>query len=207
MNEKALIKACQNGERQAFDELIEMYYPYVSGFLLKTVCDKLLAEDMTQETFLRMIRSIEKYDLGGGAGFGTWPALPSMASLALAGLSAFSAFCAFCADSGLPPELIITMGPVMLTPDGPSTMELGPALRLMVIPAFSTMFMPACRSKFMPAVMAALIPASRSNPLPTGISCEAKPFSRRAPRVCQPRKPGEPVIATDGIESVLRLSS
>ncbi len=72
MNEKALIKACQNGERQAFDELIEMYYPYVSGFLLKTVCDKPLAEDMTQETFLRMIRSIEKYDLGGGAGFGTW---------------------------------------------------------------------------------------------------------------------------------------
>lgn len=72
MNEKALVKASQNGDRQAFEELIRMFYPYVSKFLLKTTCDEYLSEDLTQETFLKMIRSIEKYDLNGSAGFGTW---------------------------------------------------------------------------------------------------------------------------------------
>ena len=35
LNEKALVAACQRGERQAFDELISTYYPYVSHFLLR----------------------------------------------------------------------------------------------------------------------------------------------------------------------------
>ena len=72
MNEKALIKKCQHGDRQAFDALIRLYYDYVSGFLLKTTADETLSEDLTQETFLKMIRSIEKFDPGGRAGFGTW---------------------------------------------------------------------------------------------------------------------------------------
>lgn len=33
MNEKALIKKCQRGDKQAFEELIRLYYDYVSGFL------------------------------------------------------------------------------------------------------------------------------------------------------------------------------
>ena len=72
MNDKALIKRCQRGDRQAFDELIRLYYDYVSGFLLKNTGDESLSEDLTQETFLKMIRSIEKYDTGGSASFGTW---------------------------------------------------------------------------------------------------------------------------------------
>ena len=72
MNEKALIKKCQRGDRQAFDELIRLYYDYVSGFLLKTTTDEILTEDLTQETFLKMIRNIEKFDPGGSAAFGTW---------------------------------------------------------------------------------------------------------------------------------------
>ena len=72
MNEKALIKKCQHGDRQAFDELIRLFYDYVFGFLLKTTTDETLSEDLTQETFLKMIRNIEKFDPGGSAGFGTW---------------------------------------------------------------------------------------------------------------------------------------
>ena len=59
MNEKVLIKKCQRGDRQAFDELIRLYYDYVSGFLLKTTTDEILSEDLTQETFLKMIRNID----------------------------------------------------------------------------------------------------------------------------------------------------
>lgn len=72
MQEKALIKQCQRGDRRAFDELIRLYYDYVSGFLLKTTTDAVLTEDLTQETFLKMIRSIETFDPGGRAAFGTW---------------------------------------------------------------------------------------------------------------------------------------
>lgn len=72
VNDKALIKRCQRGDRQAFDELIRLYYDYVSGFLLKTTQEETLSEDLTQETFLKMIRSIEKYDPSGSASFGTW---------------------------------------------------------------------------------------------------------------------------------------
>lgn len=72
MNEKALIKRCRCGDREAFDALIRLYYDYVSGFLLKTTANEMLTEDLTQETFLKMIRNIEKFDPGGSATFGTW---------------------------------------------------------------------------------------------------------------------------------------
>ncbi|MDO4370800.1 MAG: sigma-70 family RNA polymerase sigma factor [Clostridia bacterium] len=72
MHEKALIKRCQRGDRQAFDALIRLYYDYVFGFLLKTTADAALSEDLTQETFLKMVRNIEKFDPNGGAGLGTW---------------------------------------------------------------------------------------------------------------------------------------
>jgi len=72
LRETALITASQKGDRQAFEELIRMFYPYVSGFLLKMTCDESLKEDLTQETFLKMIQNIEYFDTGGNAGFGTW---------------------------------------------------------------------------------------------------------------------------------------
>lgn len=72
MKEKALIQKCKRGERQAFDELIRLYYDYVSGFLLKATANAALSENLTQETFLKMIRNIEKFDPGGSATFGTW---------------------------------------------------------------------------------------------------------------------------------------
>lgn len=72
MNEKVLINKCLHGDRQAFDELIRSYYDYVYGFLLKATADDTLTEDLTQETFLKMIRNIEKFDPKGSAAFGTW---------------------------------------------------------------------------------------------------------------------------------------
>ena len=72
MNEISLIKKCQRGDHSAFEDLIRLYYPYVSGFLLRTTADETLTEDLTQETFLKMIRAIERFDTNGNAGFGTW---------------------------------------------------------------------------------------------------------------------------------------
>lgn len=67
VQEKTLILQCQKGDAQAFEELIRLFYPYISKFLLKTTGNQFLAEDMTQETFLKMIQNIEKYDPSGKA--------------------------------------------------------------------------------------------------------------------------------------------
>lgn len=72
MNEKALIKKCQKGEKSAYEELIRLFYPYVSGFLLKSTGDELLTQDLTQDTFMKMICGIDSYSPDGKAGFGTW---------------------------------------------------------------------------------------------------------------------------------------
>lgn len=72
MSERELVRACQRGERQAFEELIRMFYPYVLKFLLKMTRDRQSAEDLTQETFLKMIRGVERFSPEGRAGFGTW---------------------------------------------------------------------------------------------------------------------------------------
>lgn len=72
MEDKKLIKCCQDGDKQAFNELIRKYYPYVTGFLLKMTCDEGLTEDLTQETFLKIIQKIELFDLKKNVSFGTY---------------------------------------------------------------------------------------------------------------------------------------
>lgn len=72
MNDIALIKKCQKGDKTAFEELIRLYYNYVFGFLLKSSGNETLTEDLTQETFLKMIQNIEKFDTSKKAMFGTW---------------------------------------------------------------------------------------------------------------------------------------
>ena len=72
MNEKAIIKRCQNGDKSAFNELIRLFYPYVSKYLLKMTANPDLSEDLTQETFVKVIRTIDTYDVDGKAAFATY---------------------------------------------------------------------------------------------------------------------------------------
>lgn len=72
MDEKKLIISAQNGEKEAFQSLISLYYPYVSKFLLKQCSDERLCEDLTQDTFVKLIRGIENFDVHGRATFATY---------------------------------------------------------------------------------------------------------------------------------------
>lgn len=72
MNEKEIIKRCQNGDKAAFDELIRTFYPYVTKYLLKLTRDESLCEDLTQDVFLKVIRTIENYKINGKASFATY---------------------------------------------------------------------------------------------------------------------------------------
>ena len=72
MNEKEIIKRCQDGDKSAFDELIRTFYPYVGKYLLKLTGDKTLTEDLTQDVFLKVIRTIDGYKTSGRASFATY---------------------------------------------------------------------------------------------------------------------------------------
>ena len=52
--------------------LLIMHYTYVSKFLLKITANEIVCQDLTQETFLKLIRNIDKFDVYGKASFATY---------------------------------------------------------------------------------------------------------------------------------------
>ncbi len=54
----ALVTASQGGDMGAFSELFERYYDVVFRYVLFRMNDRTLAEDITQETFVRALRRI-----------------------------------------------------------------------------------------------------------------------------------------------------
>ena len=72
LDEEKLIRLAQGGDKQAFGRIIEIYYPYVTKFLQKLTGDEQETGDLTQDTFLKLIKSIERFDASGSASFATW---------------------------------------------------------------------------------------------------------------------------------------
>ena len=72
LDEMKLILSCQNGEKEAFNELIRLYYPYVSKFLVKLTCNEVLSQDLIQETFVKLIRSIDNYNVKSETSFSSY---------------------------------------------------------------------------------------------------------------------------------------
>jgi len=72
VNEKEIIKRCQNGDKAAFNELIRVFYPYVTKYLLKQSYDETLTEVLTQDVFLKVIRTIERFNPNGKTSFATY---------------------------------------------------------------------------------------------------------------------------------------
>ena len=61
MREDKLIKRIEQGDVTAADELIETYYPEILKYCIWHAPNRTLAEDATQETFLKVIRYMNKY--------------------------------------------------------------------------------------------------------------------------------------------------
>lgn len=72
MEDKKLIKRCQIGDKAAFQELIAKYHPFVYKFLIKLTGSEQLSDDLTQDTFIKLIRNIEKFEVEGKALFSTY---------------------------------------------------------------------------------------------------------------------------------------
>lgn len=72
MDDYKLISLCQNGNKSAFQELITKYHPLIFRYLIKLAGNYQIAEDLTQDTFLKVIKNIDKFELGGKAKFSTY---------------------------------------------------------------------------------------------------------------------------------------
>ncbi len=62
LSESLLIRLCCDGRTDAFSVLVKRYTPLVYGFILHYVKNPQLAEDLTQETFIKAFRAIERFD-------------------------------------------------------------------------------------------------------------------------------------------------
>jgi RNA polymerase sigma-70 factor (ECF subfamily) len=67
----ALVRSAQAGDMSAFSELFDRYYDVVYRYVLFRMNDRTLAEDITQETFLRALRRITSVTYQG-RDIGAW---------------------------------------------------------------------------------------------------------------------------------------
>ena len=68
--ETAWIEALRAGKEGAFAEIYDAYFPRVYAFILKRIGDATEAEDLTQETFVQLHRSLPSYE--GRSSLLTW---------------------------------------------------------------------------------------------------------------------------------------
>jgi RNA polymerase sigma-70 factor (ECF subfamily) len=69
-DETRLIEACQEGDSSAFNLLVWRWEKPLYNFIYKYVGDATLAEDLVQDTFIRVLKSIRRYTHQGS--FSTW---------------------------------------------------------------------------------------------------------------------------------------
>lgn len=62
---EALLLRAREGDPQALADLVDSYAPRVFGLLFRLTGSRDTAEDLTQETFLRLVRTIGEYEHSG----------------------------------------------------------------------------------------------------------------------------------------------
>lgn len=56
-----LLLLFKNGDRRAFETFMKQYYPLVLNFAFRYVANKTIAEDIAQEVFIKVFKSIRTY--------------------------------------------------------------------------------------------------------------------------------------------------
>jgi RNA polymerase sigma-70 factor (ECF subfamily) len=70
-DEKLLVKQAQSGDREALGKLWDLITPKLFGYLINTLRDKQLAEDILQTTWLKAIKALHTFQ-SRGAGISPW---------------------------------------------------------------------------------------------------------------------------------------
>lgn len=61
MSDEELIRRCVGGDMEAFGILVDRYKIQLNSFIYRSIQDKHKAEDIFQDTFLRVIKALPKY--------------------------------------------------------------------------------------------------------------------------------------------------
>jgi RNA polymerase sigma-70 factor (ECF subfamily) len=69
-DEQKLISRCQNGEVQAFRELVERYEDRIYALACSIIGNPEAAKDLTQESFVRAYKALKRFE--GKSSFYTW---------------------------------------------------------------------------------------------------------------------------------------
>lgn len=69
--ERTLIQRAKQGDQTAVEELYHRHVAGIFRYFLLRVRDRVLAEDLTGEVFIRMVKSMQTYD-DRGLPFGAW---------------------------------------------------------------------------------------------------------------------------------------
>jgi RNA polymerase sigma-70 factor (ECF subfamily) len=72
MNDNAIIKRIQGGDVDAFAQLVQKYHKNILAFIYRFVRDPHLSEDIGQEVFLDIYKSLSKFDPEMGTPFSAW---------------------------------------------------------------------------------------------------------------------------------------
>jgi RNA polymerase sigma-70 factor, ECF subfamily len=70
LDDSAVVAAYLDGDRRAFGELVERYQNRLLNFVYRTTGDRERAEDLVQETFIRVYRHLHRFDQSKK--FSTW---------------------------------------------------------------------------------------------------------------------------------------
>ena len=70
LDDSGLVAAFLGGEKRAFTELVERYHVRLLNFIYRTIGDRDRAEDLVQETFVRVYRHLHLFDQSKK--FSTW---------------------------------------------------------------------------------------------------------------------------------------
>ncbi len=62
LDDSAVVAQFLAGEKRAFDELVERYQQRLLNFVYRTTGDRERAEDLVQETFIRVYRHLHRFD-------------------------------------------------------------------------------------------------------------------------------------------------
>jgi len=65
VTEREIIHGCVNGLRQAQQQFVQVYSPYLYGICRRYVCDDFTAQDCLQISLLQVLTHISKYDDSG----------------------------------------------------------------------------------------------------------------------------------------------
>ncbi len=72
MNDNDIISLIRNGDVDAFAQLVQKYHKNLLAFIYRFVRDPHLTEDIGQEVFLDVYKSLSKFDPDRGTPFSAW---------------------------------------------------------------------------------------------------------------------------------------